>query len=157
MLSHSGTLALVSAAGFLASGYFQQMHTRSVEPCGEFIPPCLTFSPPVTLRLSIIAATGTFASIPPLTRWLSSNLHSTATAGLAIALNISFSIPGQILGVWIYTAKEAPRGYPTGHYTCFSMLLFRTGVLWLCSLLHSPNNKFLSGSVPAEETRLFTY
>jgi hypothetical protein len=51
-------------------------------------------------------------------------VHSTATAGLAIALNISFGVPGQILGVWIYTADEAARGYPMGHWTNAALLLF---------------------------------
>jgi uncharacterized membrane protein YeaQ/YmgE (transglycosylase-associated protein family) len=56
--------------------------------------------------------------------WISSNLHSTGAVGLAVALNISLGIPGQITGVWIYTAKEKTRGYPTGHWTNFAMLVF---------------------------------
>ncbi|PKX93296.1 putative MFS transporter [Aspergillus novofumigatus IBT 16806] len=61
---------------------------------------------------------------PPLLGWLSSNLRSTAGTGLAIALNVSFGAPGQIVGVWIYKAKEAKRGYPTGHWTNAGLLLF---------------------------------
>jgi hypothetical protein len=63
----------------------------------------------------IIACCGAFSCIPPLLGWLSSNLHSTAAVGLAIALNISWGAPGQIVGVWIYKANEAKKGYPTGH------------------------------------------
>jgi hypothetical protein len=37
----------------------------------------------------ITAASGAFSCIHPLLGWLSSNMHSTAAAGLAIALNVS--------------------------------------------------------------------
>lgn len=63
-------------------------------------------------------------SIPPLLGWLSSNLHTTASVGLAIAINISVGAPGQIAGVWIYKANEATRGYPTGHWTNAALLFF---------------------------------
>lgn len=75
----------------------------------------------------IVACSGAFACIPPLLGWLSSNIHSTAAAGLAIALNISFGAPGQITGVWIYTADQAAEGYPTGHWTNAGMLFFVAG------------------------------
>jgi hypothetical protein len=80
-----------------------------------------------------VAASGSFACIPPLLGWLSSNLHSTAGIGLAIALNISMGAPGQIVGVWIYKANEADRGYPTGHWTNAALLLF---VAVNCVALH---------------------
>ncbi|KAK5705617.1 hypothetical protein LTR17_021521 [Elasticomyces elasticus] len=72
----------------------------------------------------IVAASGAFSCIPPLLGWLSSNLFSTAAVGLAIAMNISFGAPGQIVGVWIYKASEKTRGYPTGHWTNAALLLF---------------------------------
>jgi len=50
-------------------------------------------------------------------------MHSTSAAGLAIALNVSWGAPGQILGVWIYKADEAKKGYPTGHWTNMAMLV----------------------------------
>jgi hypothetical protein len=43
---------------------------------------------------------------------------------LAIALNISMGAPGQIVGVWIYKANEAAKGYPTGHWVNAGLLLF---------------------------------
>ncbi|KAJ7879812.1 hypothetical protein B0H13DRAFT_1614122, partial [Mycena leptocephala] len=102
---HSSVLSLIGAAGFMAS---------TLLPTDAYLHRygCL-----------IVATSGTFACIPPLLGWLSSNVHSTATAGLAIALNISFGVPGQILGVWIYTADEAARGYPTGHWKNAALLL----------------------------------
>lgn len=81
----------------------------------------------------IIAACGSFAAIPPLLGWLTSNTRSTASTGLAVAMNISTGAPGQILGVWIYKATEARRGYPTGHWTNASLLLM---VSVLCACLH---------------------
>ncbi|EEU35201.1 uncharacterized protein NECHADRAFT_102106 [Fusarium vanettenii 77-13-4] len=88
------------------------------------------FTPSITAGLGprygclIVAACGSFACIPPLLGWLSSNLQSTAAIGLAIALNISMGAPGQIVGVWIYKAEEAKKGYPTGHWTNAGLLLF---------------------------------
>lgn len=52
--------------------------------------------------LLCIASSGSFACVPPVLGWLSSNLHSTGAAGLAIAMSVSFGGPGQIIGVWIY-------------------------------------------------------
>lgn len=95
---HSAIFATIGAAGFIGSATLPvHAYTHRYG--------CL-----------IVAASGAFSCIPPLLGWLSSNLHSTGAAGLAIALNISFGAPGQITGVWIYTAGEAEKGYPTGHW-----------------------------------------
>ncbi|KAJ4247684.1 hypothetical protein NW757_008842 [Fusarium falciforme] len=103
---HSAAFSLIGAVGFIAS---------AVLPAHSYSPRygCL-----------IVAACGSFACIPPLLGWLSSNLQSTAAIGLAIALNISMGAPGQIVGVWIYKAEEAKKGYPTGHWTNAGLLLF---------------------------------
>ncbi|KAB5589646.1 MFS transporter [Ceratobasidium theobromae] len=63
--------------------------------------------------LLCVAASGSFASIPPLLGWLSTNIRGAGAVGLAIALNISAGGTGQIIGVWIYKADEKP-GYITG-------------------------------------------
>ncbi|KAJ5389431.1 MFS transporter prlL [Penicillium cataractarum] len=103
---HSAIFSFIGAMGFLAS---------AVLPADAYLHRygCL-----------IVAASGAFACIPPLLGWLSSNLRSTAGAGLAIALNVSFGAPGQIVGVWIYKSNEAKKGYPTGHWTNAALLLF---------------------------------
>lgn len=41
--------------------------------------------------------------------------------------------PGQIVGVWIYKANEAKKGYPTGHWTNAGLLFF---VAVSCVLMH---------------------
>ena len=59
--------------------------------------------------------------------WLTSNMWSTASIGLAVALNVSIGAGlGQIPGVWIYKAEEAGKGYPTGHGVNCAMLFFVT-------------------------------
>ncbi|KAL3491959.1 major facilitator superfamily domain-containing protein [Aspergillus germanicus] len=105
---HSAAFAFIGAMGFLAS---------AVLPADAYLHRygCL-----------IVATSGSFACIPPLLGWLSSNIRSTAGTGLAIALNVSFGAPGQIVGVWIYKSNEAARGYPTGHWTNAALLLLVT-------------------------------
>jgi hypothetical protein len=49
-------------------------------------------------------------------------MHSTAAAGLAIALNAPFDAPGQIVDCWIYKANEREGGYPMGHRKNMAML-----------------------------------
>ncbi|KAL5337489.1 major facilitator superfamily domain-containing protein [Aspergillus crustosus] len=112
---HSAIFSFIGAMGFLAS---------AVLPPDAYLKRygCL-----------IVGSSGAFSCIPPLLGWLSSNIHSTAGAGLAIALNISFGAPGQIVGVWIYKSNEAKSGYPTGHWTNAGLLLF---VSVVCILLH---------------------
>ncbi|KAL2793516.1 major facilitator superfamily domain-containing protein [Aspergillus keveii] len=112
---HSAIFSFIGAMGFLAS---------AVLPADAYLQRygCL-----------IVASSGAFSCIPPLLGWLSSNLHSTAAAGLAIAINVTFGAPGQIVGVWIYKANEAHRGYPTGHWTNAALLLF---VCLGCVVLH---------------------
>jgi sugar phosphate permease len=101
---HSLVLSSIGAIGFLASALLPPDAYNARYGC------------------LIVAASGAFSCIPPLLGWLSSNMHSTSAAGLAIALNVSFGAPGQILGVWIYKAEEKEKGYPTGHYTNMAML-----------------------------------
>lgn len=101
---HSAVFATIGAIGFLASA---------------LLPPSAYAARYGSL---IVAAAGSFSCIPPLLGWLSGNLFSTAAAGLAIALNISFGAPGQIVGVWIYKASEKEKGYPTGHWTNCGLL-----------------------------------
>ena len=72
----------------------------------------------------VVATSGAFSCIPPLLGWLSANLHNTAHVGVAIALNIAWGTPGQILGVWIYKKSEKQRGYPTGHWVNAGLLVF---------------------------------
>lgn len=62
----------------------------------------------------VLATSGVFAGLPSLCAWVSDNVHSTTAGSLASGLNIAFTGPGQIIGVWIYRAQDAP-AYRLGH------------------------------------------
>ncbi|KGO44826.1 Major facilitator superfamily domain, general substrate transporter [Penicillium expansum] len=133
---HSAIFSFIGAIGFLAS---------AVLPASAYLSRygCL-----------IVAASGAFACIPPLLGWLSSNISSTAGAGLAIALNISFGAPGQIVGVWIYKSDEAKIGYPTGHWTNAALLFFVTAGCILLRLYYGWRNHRGDG---ARDGKSFAY
>ncbi|KAK5659186.1 hypothetical protein OQA88_1276 [Cercophora sp. LCS_1] len=104
---HSAVFAIVGAVGFMASA---------------LLPPDAYLQ---RYGCLIVAAAGAFSCIPPLLGWLTSNVHSTAAVGLAVALNVSFGAGlGQIPGVWIYKAEERDAGFPTGHWVNAGMLFF---------------------------------
>jgi hypothetical protein len=133
---HSATFATIGALGFLASAVLPPHAYASRYGC------------------LIVAASGSFSCIPPLLGWLSSNLFSTAAVGLAIAMNISFGAPGQIVGVWIYKANEKADGYPTGHWTNCALLFFvAAGCLALLAYYRMLN----AGVRKRGETRFYKY
>ncbi|KAH7137457.1 MFS transporter [Dactylonectria estremocensis] len=116
-------LMLVGAAGFIASACLSPTAYSARYAC------------------LVIAACGTFATIPILLGWLSANLRSTSAQGLAIALNISFGAPGQILGVWIYKGSEKESGYPTGHWVNGSLLLLGAVLTGSLVVLYTYRNR----------------
>lgn len=139
--AHSAVSATVGACGFLAS---------AVLPADAYSQRygCL-----------IVAAAGAFACIPPLLGWLSSNIFSTASIGLAIALNIGLGgAPGQILGTWIYKADEAKIGYPTGHWTNAGLLFFVAAGCVLLRMFYGRRNRaLLEAGGEDERIRLYAY
>jgi hypothetical protein len=102
---HSAAFALIGAIGFMAAALLPPdayLHRYG----------CL-----------IVSSAGTFACVPPMLGWLTSNVYTTASVGLAIAINVSIGAgTGQIPGVWIYKAEERDRGFPTGHWVNAAML-----------------------------------
>lgn len=138
---HSAAAAAVGAAGFLASALLPPEAYAHRYGC------------------LIVAAAGAFACIPPLLGWLSSNIFSTASVGLALALNIGLGgAPGQILGTWVYKADEAKLGYPTGHYTNAGLLFaVSIGCILLKLYYGQQNKKILRRQVLGQEPRLFKY
>ncbi|KAL2256138.1 hypothetical protein VTK26DRAFT_2125 [Humicola hyalothermophila] len=102
---HSAVFATIGAVGFMTSALLPPDAYQHRYGC------------------LIVAATGTFSCIAPLMGWLTSNVHSTAAVGLAIALTVSFGAGlGQIPGVWIYKTEEQEMGFPTGHWVNAGML-----------------------------------
>ncbi|QRV93519.1 major facilitator superfamily transporter [Ceratobasidium sp. AG-Ba] len=90
--------------------------------------------------LLCVAASGSFASIPPLLGWLSANIRGAGAIGLAIAINVSMGGMGQIIGVWIYKANEKP-GYFTGHMTNFAILLMGSLVVLGLRIYYTIQNR----------------
>jgi predicted MFS family arabinose efflux permease len=99
-----------------------------------FVSACIA-TPSLQLRYAmlVIATCSVFGGLPPLCAWVSDNVRNTTAASLASGLNISFTGPGQIIGVWIYQNQQAPR-YQTGHAvnaaSMFLGVVFSLG-LWL--------------------------
>ena len=61
-----------------------------------------------------VSTAGVFAGLPALCAWVSDNVRNTTAGSLASGLNIAFTGPGQIIGVWIYRAQDKPF-YRLGH------------------------------------------
>ncbi len=81
----------------------------------------------------IMSVATVFASTPPLLSFLASNTHSTASTGLAVALNISIGGgPGLLLGVWLYKPQDAKGGYKVGNWINAAFML---GILFICVAL----------------------
>ena len=138
---HSAIFASIGAIGFLASALLPATSFHARYGC------------------LIVAASGAFSCIPPLLGFLSSNLFTTASVGLAIAMNISFGAPGQIAGVWIYKSNEALKGYPTGHWTNAALLFFVTAGCLTLRLYYAWRNKKIvqNSGGNMEGVRLFKY
>lgn len=100
----------------------------------------------------IMATAGSFAAIPPMLGWLSSNVFTTASTGLAIAINVSLGGGlGQIPGVWIYRASERDEGYPTGHWTNAALLLFVAVVALGLRVFYGWKNRQLRAYAESQE------
>jgi hypothetical protein len=90
--------------------------------------------------------------------WLTSNVYSTASIGLAIALNVSFGAGcGQIPGVWIYKAEEKDIGYPTGHWTNAAMLFYVAVGAVLLRFYYGRKNAALLRQTGGQDVRLYKY
>jgi hypothetical protein len=135
---HAAALALIGAIGFMASALLPPDAYHSRYGC------------------LIVAATGSFSCIAPLLGWLTCNVHSTASVGLAIAINVSIGAGiGQIPGVWTYKDEERDRGFPTGHWVNAVMLfVVAAGSVGLRLLYGYRNRKLLTES-NGREVRLY--
>ncbi|XXG93773.1 hypothetical protein Hte_000022 [Hypoxylon texense] len=135
---HCAGSAVVGAAGFLASAVLPADSYSSRYGC------------------LIVGTAGAFASIPPMLGWLTSNMWSTASIGLAVALNVSIGAGlGQMPGVWIYKAEEASRGYPTGHgVNCAMLFVEAIGALAL-RYYYGRKNKALLNAAEGTTPRLY--
>lgn len=100
----------------------------------------------------IMATAGSFSAIPPMIGWLTTNVFTTGSIGLAIAMNVSIGGGlGQIPGVWIYKADEREKGYPTGHWTNAALLLFVSVMAVGLRLFYGWKNKKLRDYAESQE------
>lgn len=66
----------------------------------------------------IMCACGAFPTASLLSAWITTSTPSAATTGTAAALNNSMAGISQIIAQWIWLAREAEDGYPTGNFVC---------------------------------------
>ena len=76
----------------------------------------------------IIACCCGLPNTAPLTAWVTCNVPSARTMGLAAAMNNTTVGASSILAVWIWRASEAKAGYPTGNTIC-AVCSFVTSIL----------------------------
>jgi predicted MFS family arabinose efflux permease len=123
----------------------------------HFVISCKVADEPTQQRYGclILAVSGTYACISPLLGWISSNASEyTSVVGLVIALNVSFTAPGQILGVWIYNGSDTRTGYTSGHWINASLLLLIALISVLLRLYYARANRQRVGPAGA---RPFVY
>ncbi|KAF4462700.1 MFS transporter [Fusarium albosuccineum] len=72
-----------------------------------------------------LATAGVFGGLPALCAWVGDNVTNTTAMSIATGMNIAFSGPGQIAGVWIYRAQDAPL-YRLGHLVNAGFLAMTT-------------------------------
>lgn len=66
----------------------------------------------------MLCACGAFPSSGPLSAWVTCNVPSIVTMGIATALNNSAAGVSQVIAQWIWKPSEAKQGYPTGNFVC---------------------------------------
>ncbi|KAJ5717445.1 hypothetical protein N7488_003091, partial [Penicillium malachiteum] len=73
-------------------------------------------TPSLHLRYAMLdlCTCSVFGSLPSLCAWVSDNVRTTRAGSIVSGLNVAFSGPGQIIGVWIYESQQTPR-YQLGH------------------------------------------
>ncbi|EEU38102.1 uncharacterized protein NECHADRAFT_48085 [Fusarium vanettenii 77-13-4] len=77
-----------------------------------------------------LIACGAFPSAAPMVGWVTCNVPSKRTMGLAAAMNNGTVGIASIISVWIWPAKDAASGFPTGNIVC-SAAGFLTAALML--------------------------
>lgn len=93
----------------------------------------------------IISTSGVFGGLPSLCAWVGDNTRTSTAASLSTALNIAFSGPGQIVGVWIYRRQDAPV-YRMGHAINAGFVLM-SGIGSLCLMAYYKHlNKKMVGT-----------
>lgn len=93
----------------------------------------------------IIATSGAFSALPALVAWVGDNTHNSTASSLATAINIAFSGPGQIIGIWVYRAQDKPF-YRLGHAVNAGVLLLSSILCFVLTVHYRNLNKKLVGT-----------
>ncbi|KAL5044346.1 hypothetical protein BDW71DRAFT_215719 [Aspergillus fruticulosus] len=93
----------------------------------------------------VIATTCVFGGLPSLNAWVGDNVRTTTASSLTIALNVAFSGPGQIIGVWIYRAQDAP-AYRLGHAVNAVMSAIAAGLALALTVYYRRMNRRIKGT-----------
>ncbi|KAH9843442.1 MFS transporter [Teratosphaeria destructans] len=83
----------------------------------------------------MLCACGAFPSCGPLSAWVTCNIPTIVTMGIATALNNSASGVSQVMAQWIWKPAQADTGYPTGNFTC-AACSFATAIIAVSLRLH---------------------
>lgn len=96
----------------------------------------------------ILASCGAFPSAAPLTAWVTCNVPSSKTVGLAVAANNSMVGLASLVALWVWRPEEEESGYPTGNIICavsgFATALISLG-MWV--YYQRMNRRIGSGAV----------
>jgi len=97
-----------------------------------------------------LCACGAFPSSGPLSAWVTCNVPSIVTMGIAAALNNSGAGVSQVIAQWIWIADEKPDGYPTGNFMCaacsFATALIAFGLRILYGRMNATGAKDARGN-----------
>lgn len=88
-----------------------------------------------------LIACGAFPSASPMVGWVTCNVPSQRTMGLAAAINNGTVGIASIISVWIWPAKEAVRGFPTGNIVCSTASFVTTAIVVGLRLHYGRMNK----------------
>jgi hypothetical protein len=77
----------------------------------------------------ILIACGAFPSASPMVGWVTCNVPSQRTMGLAAAINNGTVGIASIISVWIWPATDAARGFPTGNIVCSTASFVTTAIM----------------------------
>ncbi|KFY52288.1 hypothetical protein V496_08550 [Pseudogymnoascus sp. VKM F-4515 (FW-2607)] len=93
----------------------------------------------------IMACTGAFSGLPSLCAWVGDNVRSSTAGSVSTALNIAFSGPGQIIGVWIYRAQDAPF-YRLGHAVNAGFMFLSAILSFMLMFYYKRENAKMTGT-----------
>ena len=104
----------------------------------------------------ILASCGAFPSAAPLTAWVTCNVPSSKTVGLAVAANNSMVGLASLVALWVWRPEEEESGYPTGNIIC-AVSGFVTALLSLGMWVYyrRMNRRIRSGAAGAADVRVW--